>query len=125
MRLQDLVDKLQLKVKSYKRQVEESVSYLKRYTHLLLLLMMLLFKKIHKVLILTSEPEALLVLFGLALSLHFMQFLFGCRMNRPTFTSPNSGKHNMSWKRLKKGLTLLNLRSISSGQRLEKLLLQR
>lgn len=58
MRLQDLVDKLQLKVKSYKRQAEESVSYLKDMNIIFYCL-----KKYTKFWFLSTESESFLVRF--------------------------------------------------------------
>lgn len=110
IRLQDLVDKLQLKVKSYKRQVEESVSYL-RHNNLV--------EKYVQGFLLWNWKLSHYLLFCADF---FIWFLLGYRMNKPTFTCPSSGERSMSWKRLKKGQILLSPRSISFEQRAEKFL---
>jgi hypothetical protein len=94
LRLQDLVDKLQVKVKSYKRQAEEAVSL----THVWLWNRGL----IHFPLDALREKHLILT-----------TGLFGFRMSKPMFISPNSEKLSMSWRRLRNELILQNRKLIS------------
>lgn len=93
----DLVDKLQVKVKSYKRQAEEAVS--------------------------PRDPSAAPGLFSCepqrGARLSYPPRLFAFRMNKPTRISPSSGKLSMSWRRLKNGPILPNLKSINCARRPE------
>lgn len=99
LRLQDLVDKLQVKVKSYKRQAEEAVSQ----THTV---------------IFQQQP-------GLSLAgssetgarSPSLPGLFGFRMNRPMRISPNSAKLSTSSRRRRNVLILQNLKSTSFAPR--------
>lgn len=97
LRLQDLVDKLQAKVKSYKRQAEEAVS-----------------ERSPRAAPPASAPE-------LWRGAHRSSLprLLGFRMNKPMLISPSSEKLSMSSRRLKNGLISPNLRSISFAQRPE------
>lgn len=84
-RLQDLVDKLQLKVKSYKRTAEEAVSTGVFWYHW--------WKSCSFTLLLILRNQ-----------------LFN-RRNRPTAIWPSSVNCNMNWTRQKRGLTSLSRRS--------------
>lgn len=98
VRLQDLVDKLQLKVKAYKRSTEEAVSRFPRvgqeaFTHS------------HFLYLVTNLIE------------HFndiiLRCVHSCRKSRPTLIWASSVNCSTSSMKLKREPTLLNLRSTS------------
>ncbi len=84
-RLQDLVDKLQLKVKSYKRAAEEAVS---------------------------ADVFWYYRWISCSHTLHILNQNQLCnRRNKPTAIWPSSVSCNMNWTRQRRGLTLLSRRS--------------
>lgn len=94
LRLQDLVDKLQVKVKTYKRQAEEAVSQPPAWLR-------------------TAACLFLTVSSQTGARWPHLPGRFGFRMNKPMLISPNSGKLSMSSRRLKSVPILQNLKSIS------------
>lgn len=91
-RLQDLVDKLQLKVKAYKRQSEEAV-----------------------------RTSTLLTYGSLLHDCVFMTYLCCFRRNKLMSTCPSAGSSSMSWRRLRSVLTSQSPRSTSSEPKAETL----
>lgn len=105
LRLQDLVDKLQLKVKAYKRQAEEAVSdpagdwSWRRDTGKLAGTLGWEAENPRSPLTSSSRP------------------LTPCRRNRPTPTCPSSARCSTSWTRRRSGRTSPSPRSTSCGPR--------
>ncbi len=104
-RLQDLVDKLQLKVKAYKRQAEEAVSLMSnclsvKFWHFLLNTLNTMSAMLWKGLNILCNPN---------------------RRSKPTLTCPGTGRCSMSWRSLMSVLTSLSPRSTSWEPRVVKL----
>lgn len=84
------MDKLQLKVKTYKRQAEEAVSHLKANSSQIIL---------QNMVNLNCTTLSLLIT-----TISYCPF----RKKKPTLTWPSSGRCSMDWRKLRSVLTLLS-----------------